>query len=652
MRIRTLPAAVATAALFSSAVLTAAGPAAADTSVPISVGTVNDTVVDGAHQHLYISGDNTISVVGYNGKVLDRLTGLPQVSDLQLSPDGATLYAAVTGADKIVAFDTTTLAQTAEYPTGAGTAPRWIALTEGRIWFGYGDQWDSGLGRVDLTADPATVTLDLAGDHDFASTPRLFADPANPTTLVALDPGISSGPIIVYDVSSGTPVIRVAANEGGFYRDGALTPDAQSIVVAGPGNRAVTEYRLSDLQMVHEYPVKDEPETVSVAPDGTVAATALDTENTGDTYVFPGGADAPASIRNLSDSWMPWGGHSTAWSADGTELFVLTGTTDFRQLQTVAEPRKYVTHLTVDAPATGTRGKTLTVKGTLTTGLKLPAGTPLNVVRTDLLSPSGKSLGTRTLGADGTFSFTDAPPAGSKVRYTVAYAGDAAHTPASASDTVTVPRATPALTLTNNKKTYAYGKNVVFTAHLGTTYSNRTVEIWADPYGGDKPNKLLKTGKTDAHGNLSATVTMSRDTAVTAVFKGDARYAGRTVKSTAYAHVKIASSLSKYYRTGTIGSTRYRYFHKNTDAVLTTTMTYYKGRKERLDLQVYSGGKWYTTDSEYFSLGTNGKSVVNLGHPGSSGIRARVRTSYIDPSSGDNVNTTTYGAWNYFYFSN
>ncbi|MFJ2885510.1 beta-propeller fold lactonase family protein [Streptomyces sp. NPDC087305] len=652
MRIRTLPAAVATAALFSSAVLATAGQAAADTSVPISVGTVSDTVVDGAHQHLYISGDSTISVVGYDGKVLSKLSGLPQVSDLQLSPDGSTLYAAVTGADKIVAFDTATLTQTAEYPTGAGTAPRHIALAEGRIWFGYGDQWDSGLGEVDLTADPATVSLELAGAHDFASTPMLYADPANPDTLVALDGGISNGPIVVYDVSSGTPVIRVTANEGGFYRDAALTPDGQSILVVGQGHQAVVEYRLSDLKEVHEYPVNSESETVSIAPDGTVAATSLDTENTGDTYVFPGGADGPASVRNLSDAWMPWGGHSTAWSADGTKLFVLTGSSGAMQLQTVTEPRKYVSKLTVDAPATGTRGKTLTVKGTLTTGLQLPAGTPLNVTRTDLLSPSGKSLGTRTLGANGTFSFTDAPPAGSKVRYTVTYAGDAAHTPASASDTVTVSRATPALTLTNNKKTYTYGKNVVFTAHLGTTYSNRTVEIWADPYGGDKPNKLLKTGKTDAHGNLSATVTMSRDTAVTAVFKGDARYAGRTVKSAAYAHVKTASSLSKYYRTATIGSTRYRYYHKNTDAVLTTTMTYYKGRKERLDLQVYSGGTWHTTDSEYFSLGTNGKSVVNLGHPGTSGIRARVRTSYIDPSSGDSVNTTTYGTWNYLYFSN
>jgi hypothetical protein len=650
VRIRTLPAAVATAALFSSVVL-AAVPAAADTSAPIGVGNVLDTVVDGAHQHLYISDGGAIAVADYTGKVVTTLGSLPGVSDLQLSPDGSTLYAAVTAANEIVAFDTATLTQTATYPTGDGTAPRRIALTEGRIWFGYGDQWDSGLGEVDLTADPATVTLDLAGAHDFASTPMLYADPANPDTLVALDGGISSGPIVVYDVSSGTPVIRVTANEGGFYRDGALTPDGQSIVVAGPGNRAVTEFRLSDLQQVHAYPVKDEPETVSVAPDGTVAATAIDTGDTGDTYVFPGGADAPASVRNLSDAWMPWGGHSTAWSADGTKLFVLTGSSGSMEFHAVAEPRKYVTKLTADAPATATRARTLTVKGTLAAGLVPPAGTLLNVVRTDMLSPSGKSLGTKALGANGAFSFTDVPPAGGTVRYTVTYAGDAAHTPASGSDTVAVSRATPALTLTNNGKAYDYGRKVVFTAHLGTTYSNRTVEIWADPYGADKPNQLLRTGKVDSHGNLSATLDMWRDTSVTAVFKGDSQYGARTVKSTAYTHVRIANALSRYYRTGYIGSTRYTWFHKNTDAVVATTMSYYKGRKERLDLQVYSNGTWYTTDSGYFALTTTGKCAVDLGHPGTSGVRARVRAAYIDPTSGDYVNTTTYGAWSYIYFT-
>ncbi|CAM5425384.1 hypothetical protein STANM309S_00185 [Streptomyces tanashiensis] len=45
-----------------------------------------------------------------------------------------------------------------------------------------------------------------------------------------------------------------------------------------------------------------------------------------------------------------------------------------------------------------------------------------------------------------------------------------------------------------------------FTARLGTTYKNRTVQIWSRPFGGDAPNRLIKTAKVDAHGNIGAWV--------------------------------------------------------------------------------------------------------------------------------------------------
>ncbi|NWF27865.1 Ig-like domain repeat protein [Streptomyces sp. PKU-EA00015] len=653
MRMRTLPAATALAVLFSSVALVAT-PAYADTTRPIAVSDADDTVVDGVHQRLYFSDryQNKIVVTDYTGTVVTTLTGLPQVRDLELSPDSGTLYAAVHGADKIVAFDTATLTQTAEYPTGDRTIPSRLALAGGKLWFGYGDQWDSGLGAVDLTAETPTVTLDLAAGHDWASPPMLYADPDNAGTLLALDGGISSAPIVVYDISSGTPVVRVSAEKGGFYNDAALTPDGQSVVVAGPGKRALTEYRLSDLEQVRTYPVPDEPETVSVAADGTVAATVLDVDDLGDTYVFSGGPDRPASIRNLSHNWMPWFGHSMSWSADGGKLFVLSGSNDSTRFHAVDEPRKYLGTLKVDAPATAARAKSLTVKGSLASALALPAGTPLNVTRTDIESPGGKSLGTKALGTGGTFSFTDVPPAGGKVKYTVSYAGDASHIAATASDTVDVSRATPTLTLNNNGKVYAHGTDVDFAAHLGTTYKNRTVEIWADPYGADKPKRLVKKGTVNANGNLWVTLDMSRDTTLTAVFAGDARYAPRSVKSTAYAKVRVSTALSKHYKTGKIGSTTYHYFHKNTDVISTTTMSYHTGRKQRLELQVYYDGRWVSGATEYFALGTNGKSVVNLGHSGRSGIRARVRSSYINGTSGDTVNSTTHGAWKYIYFSN
>ncbi|WP_327354350.1 Ig-like domain repeat protein [Streptomyces sp. NBC_01304] len=652
MRKRMLSTATAFAVLFSSVALVAAAPAYGDTTRPIPVSDADDLVVDGAHQRVYLSAryQNEIVVTDNTGNVVTTLAGLPQVRDLELSPDGGTLYAAVQGADKIVAIDTATLTQTAEYPTGEKTIPSRLAYTEGKLWFGYGDQWDSGLGVVDLTAETPAVTLDLAAGHDWSHPPALHADPDNPGTLLALDEGISNAPAVVYDVTSGTPVIRVSA-EGVAGNDAALTPDGRSVVVAGPGNRALTEFRLSDLQKVRTYPVPDEPETVSVAPDGTVAATVLDTEDVGDTYVFSGGPDEPASVRNLSHTWMPWFGHSMNWSADGAQLFVLSGSNDSTKFHTLDEPRKYVGNLKVTAPATATRARPLTVKGTLTTALPLPAGTPLTVTRTDLESPDGKSLGTKELGANGAFSFSDTPPAGGKVTYEVAYAGDATHSAASASASVTVSRTATSLTLNNNGKVYSYGKDVDFAAHLGSTYKNRTVEIWADPYGSDKPKTLVKTGKVNSSGNLWVALDMKRDTTVTAVFAGDARNAPKTAKVTAYAKVKVSTAVSKHYKTGKIGSTTYHYVHKRTDPVFTTTMSYYKGRKQRLQFEVYYQGRWRDADSQYFELGTSGKSAVTLTGEPQTGIRLRARSSYVNGSSGDNVNSTTHGSWKYFIFT-
>lgn len=652
MRKRSLSAATALAALIGSMAL--AAPSYADADRPIPLSDAGDTVVDGVHQHIFLADryDNRIVVTDATGRVTNTLTGLPQVRDLELSPDSGTLYAALYGADKIVAIDTARLQQTAEYPTGQGTMPSSVSYADGKLWFGYGDQWESGLGEVDLTAETPTVTLDLAGAHDFASPPKLYADPDNPGTLLALDAGISSGPIIVYDISSGTPAIRVSADKGGFYKDAALTPDGQNVVVAGPGTRALTEYRLSDLAEVRTYPVKDQPETVSIAPDGTVAATVLDTDDVGDTYVFTGGPGKP-SVRNVSHNWMPWGAHAISWSADGTQLFVQTDPGSYMKLHRINEPRKYETTLTVDTPSSAARAKSLTVTGKLTSGLALPAGTPLKVTRTDMESPKGKSLGTKPLGSGGKFSFTDTPPSGGRVTYTVAFAGDAEHAAGSGSDSVAVSRARPKLTIDNNRKVFTYGKDVKFTAHLGATYKNRTVEIWADPFGGDKPGKRVKTGKVNSHGDLSVTLDLRRDTKVTAKFAGDSRYTSASASATVGTQVSVSTSLSGHYRAKSVWGHTYYFFHKTKDPLVTTKMTYYPNRAQKFEFEVYYQGRWYPGDPAYFKLGSDGVSKVRINgdHGQDVGWRFRVRSSYIDGSSGDNVNSTTHGAWRYFTFT-
>ncbi|ORT58696.1 hypothetical protein [Streptomyces sp. CB03238] len=103
--------------------------------------------------------------------------------------------------------------------------------------------------------------------------------------------------------------------------------------------------------------------------------------------------------------------------------------------------------------------------------------------------------------------------------------------------------------------------------------------------------------------------------------------------------------------TATALAVRHQYFRKSVSPVVTTTMSYYAGRKQRLELQVYYDGQWYSS-TEYFALSKSGVSRVSLGAPGKAGIRARVRASYIDPTSGDRADYTTHSCWKYLYFTN
>jgi len=128
----------------------------------------------------------------------------------------------------------------------------------------------------------------------------------------------------------------------------------------------------------------------------------------------------------------------------------------------------------------------------------------VTITRTDLESPSGKSLGTRTVAANGSFSFTDTTSAGGRVTYRASYAGDEKHSAVTATKSVTVSRTPTTLSLTNVGKVYGYGKRVTFTARLGATYKNRTVEIWADPTGRDQgpPKTVSATAGTKVNVSL------------------------------------------------------------------------------------------------------------------------------------------------------
>ncbi|WP_327409490.1 Ig-like domain repeat protein [Streptomyces sp. NBC_01281] len=653
MRTRSISIATAVAVLFGSAALSLGTAATASAAPAARVTTPGGLAVDGVVKRVFVgdSANGTVVAADYSGAVLGSIKGVTGVSDLAVSDDGATVYAAAPEIHEIWAIDANTLGLKARYTVPTTTGPRHVAFSGGKVWFSYGDQWDGNIGSVDPTVDPASgtdpVTMEQIPTEGTSvgiwGQALLDTDPTQPGILAVGETGLSTASMAVLDVSGGKPSL-VAWHNGDYSLNSGigdidLVPGGKQVLVNGKDRDA---YADGAFKAAGSYP---NGQFADVASNGFLAQV-----NGSKILTYQPNATLPLHTYDQGTAQTA----DLAWAPDDSRVFALVSADGGYGLKVLTGPALNSPTLTVNAPSSATRAKKLTVTGKLTATVPLPSGAKLQVTRTDLDSPSGKALPTVTVKSDGTYSFSDTPPAGGTVTYKVAYAGDAGHSAVTASDKVDVSRASASLSLNNNGKVYSYGTDVTFTAHLGTTYKNRTVEIWANPYGGDKPNKLVRTGTVSSGGNISAKIDMTRDTEVTAIFKGDARYKSKTVKVTGYAKVKNSTAVTKQYKTAKIGSHSYYWFHKNTDPVLTTTMTYYPGRKQRMDMQVYYAGSWYTTDGspQYFKLASNGTSGVRLEAPGTSGIKVRMRSSYINNSSGDNVNSTTYGSWKYLYFSN
>jgi hypothetical protein len=670
MHNRRIAAATVVAALAGSTVLAAgATPALADSGKTLPIKSFGDVLVDGAHQRIFVSDPTGGKIVEttYDGTTVATASGLPRVTGLALSADGDKLYGALEAGRAIVALSAATLTDPVRYDLGASVYPLSLESVAGKLWFSYDNYGkdpfigsDGNIGSLDLSGAEPVVTLEqdsTGGLGLWSGAPHVTSAPGSASLLAAFDPNTSSGILAVYDVSSGA-LNRTAAKgipENAYTRDVAFTPDASQIVTAAPSPQDhLTVVNTADLEPAGSYPFDAWANAVDIAADGTVAA------NCGpgcgpDLRIFAPGGTNPLRTYVMPDTDPTVTGNDQvvddglAWEPDGNRLFAVTENASHAfYLRIFTEPKKSLPALKLSGPASATRAKPITITGTLTASLPLPAGTPVTVTRTDLEYPSGKSLGTRKTAANGSFSFTDTTSAGGTVTYRAAYAGDEKHSAVTTAKSVAVSRKATTLSLTNNGKVYGYGKTVTFTARLGATYKNRTVEIWADPYGGDQGRRLLKRAAASKAGAVSVGLRLTRNTAVSAVFTGDARTAPKTVSAKVGTKVSVSLKLSKYYKTAKIGSTKYRYYHVKTKAKFNVKMTAApNARKAYISVQFNYKGKWQAWGDGYFPA----KDSIYLDGTGFKGYKMRVRTAYVKGSSGDSLNTTTWTSYQYLYFT-
>lgn len=425
------------------------------------------------------------------------------------------------------------------------------------------------------------------------------------------------------------------------------------------------------------------PETAWVRLLGSSTTTPL---APGETYAFRAGFDSPLSL-GAGEPMIPGTVRITRYDdADPDGVLVpdptatparapvdffgsynvagtapLTGRLSFRvdysggghygpAVQTFDVPvAKYAPTMTLTAPDTGGRAAPLTVTGRLGWPHAHVKTGAVHVVKTDLAHPSGYSVGTVPVAADGTFALHDTPQTGGANTYSFTYDGGTSYLPVTRSATVQVSRVTPGLSVTTDAKSYHSGATAKVTAHLGATYNSRLVTLYAQPAG--KSRTVLKSGKADAHGNLVASYKITRNTVFSAAFTGDYRYAPRTVTTGATLTPTVRTQLQDPLETTRIGSTTYQVFYKSevNMAFNLQASPRQAGGCTSVYVEQYSSGAWHQATSQkcvaLYSDGWYGYGrALKLF---TSNDRYRVRGLYSPPAKGAQTGGAQSG-WTYF----
>lgn len=636
---------------------------AAHASGPVSlpITSFHQIVADTTNGHLFISQGsssvNEILVTNLNGQQVATIANQNGVTGIALSPHGNTLYAALGSSHAVTAIDTTTLQQTASYPLGSANTPVDVAVQSGKVWVSYNTATvgQAAIGDIDLSA--ATPSFHTqANMGGWYAAPQLAADPLDSGVLIAAEPSQSPVSAASYDPTVDPVTVRAQStlsNNCDNEQDLAVAPGGAEVVFACGWPYAHYRYSTADLSQQGSYASTYYPNAVAIDANGDVAAGTGSNPYQDDLYIYHQDSDTALNTYNLAGSSSDYQylqPRGLAWAADGSKLFaVLQDTTaGSYSLDVIDGPTLIQSTLTLTGPSIAYITKSLTLTGDLTTNKGTPpAGTPITVTRT---VPGGTGTKTfdLTTAADGSFTLTDTPPALGQYIYTANYSGNSTTAPTTAAHTVTVEKIPTSLKVTTGKTTFTYEPTVHVKAHLGTTYTNRTVSIYAQTFG-SSTRKLLKTGTVDAYGNLKVSYTAPHSTHFIAVFTGDARYAPKTVTHAIYVRAKVRERLSGYYSYTRIHHRTYWLFHRYKLLHVHVKVRPNKhGQCVTFQVQEYYQGAWRantTTGCARLNKYSRVTVTFTLSHA-DIGYHYRIRAKY-KRSSTDYTNLNNHSPWRY-----
>ncbi|MFN2543093.1 MAG: YncE family protein [Actinomycetota bacterium] len=516
-------------AILGSPLIQATGAAAA-TAMPFSK--FFDMVVDDAHQHVFVTGgepNDQIAVFDFSGALVGTISNEPGASGLALSGD--TLYVALSTGNAIHKIDTGTLTDVGTFGIGSITHPLRLAIAGGRLWFTYGgcsisSDGATGIGSADLTVGLLhTYPPGLLPD----ACPILAASPSLPDVLFAWDLMTHQTELRKYQATD-PPVLaasHVVSELPSPVVDVAVAPDGQHLLAVGEFTVTAWSFELSDLSRGGvDYPTTggaNAVETTSVGGGWVAVGESTSAGAKAHSLLFPVGSTAPVT-HDLVDAFtfLPRG---LALSADLGKAFGVmlgSGTTLFLAIDRPTAPPS---SLTLATQGTGTAGVMHTFSGTLKLGDGASAaGQTIRVFR---MPRGGTEAELASVSTDDTggFTFEDAPSTQGTWTYRALWAGDDGHSGSQATVSLLVSAAPPPpparITVTVDKGVVKAGAHVQVVAHvsLPSDASNNTVNIYMQP--NHRPQQLLASETVAQSGDVSATLSPTKNTEVWATWDGD-----------------------------------------------------------------------------------------------------------------------------------
>jgi hypothetical protein len=634
-------------------------------------------VVDDALGYVFLSeGEDSAAITGaadastalvvttLAGAYVATLDAGDGVEGLALTPDGETLYVALAAKDAVAALDVASIGRSSPsqtlYALPAGSRPYDLALQSGELWVSYDGGSSSEFGDFDLSASPPAFT-----DGPFAtpwnSAPDLGADPGDSGVVVGSQNNSSLAQTVVYDtstepatVTSSTPYLggpdTPASCQYAFQP--AVLPGGTELVDACDAPAELEIYKVTDLQTpVGGYGTGGlAPVAVTDTASGTLAVggSSGGTSGQGAVYVYRPDHTL-VNLFRLGAGLQP-AARGLAWSGDGSTLYAVTmtgsGSTPTFGLRVFGSATVPASTLTLSGPGTADLTKALALSGklTLSTGVALSRAV-VTVTRTETGSTATKKF-TLTTAPNGSFQLTDTPPALGKYTYTAVFADASGVLGASAAHVTSVVKIPTALSVTTSGTDVNYQATASVTAHLGATYTARTVSIYAQVVG-SSARMLLRSGRVNARGELTASYRAQHSTTFSVVFAGDARSAPRTASRTMYVRAQVTASLSGYYR---INGSGYALFHAASRLKITSSVAPGKrGQCVQFAVQEHYQGAWQpiqVTSCVTLSTSSSAATTFTLTQA-DKGYPYRIRAEYIRSAS-DRGNLDADSSWRYF----